>query len=302
MRADELTVAFGIAGALDFVDTAQGLVKGVISLGGMVGEFYLQGAQLTGWQPANQRAVLFTSPRSAFAPGRPIRGGIPIIFPWFGPNRQAPGAPQHGVARTAPWHLDAVEVAGQDALTITFGLGDADVGSAFRPAPFRAIYKVTFAQNLSLQLAVQNRSTHPIFFEEALHTYFAISDISQVAVSGLDGTTYIDKTDAAKRQPQTDALATITAETDRVYLNTPSRCAIEDHGWRRRIVIEKEGAASTVLWNPWAEKAAAMSDLGEAAWRNMICVETGNVADNQVELAAGDEHRMATRISLHAER
>ncbi len=250
MRADELTVEFGIAGVLGFVDTAQGLVKGVISLGGMAGEFYLQGAQLTGWQPANQRAVLFTSPSSAFAPGRAIRGGIPVIFPWFGPNRQTPAAPQHGFARTAPWHLDSVEVAGEDALTLTFGLADADAASAFWPEPFRATYKVTFAQGLSLQLAVQNRSTRPIFFEEAPHTYFAISDISHVAVSGLEGTTYIDKTDAAKRKPQTDPPISVTAETDRIYLDTPPRCAIEDHGWHRRIVIEKDGAASTVLWNP----------------------------------------------------
>jgi glucose-6-phosphate 1-epimerase len=105
---------------------------------------------------------------------------------------------------------------------------------------------VIFAQTLSLRLAVQNRATHPITFEEALHTYFAISDISTIAISdistiaisGLAGTTYIDKTEAARRKPQTAALVTITAETDRVYLDTPGRCAIEDRGWRRRVVVE----------------------------------------------------------------
>jgi len=118
---------------------------------------------------------------------------------------------------------------------------------------------VTFAQTLSLRLAVQNRATHPITFEEALHAYFAISDIGTIAISGLAGTTYIDKTGAARRKPQTAALVTITAETDRVYLDTPGRCAIEDRGWRRRVVIEEVGAASTVVWNPWAEKAALWS-------------------------------------------
>jgi hypothetical protein len=125
------------------------------------------------WQPPGERPVLFTSPNSAFAPGRAIRGGIPIIFPWFGANRHAPAAPQHGFARTATWHLDGVETTGNQSLTLTLGLGDGDVGSPFWPEPFRAIYTVTFAQTLSLRLAVQNRATHPITFEAALHAYFA---------------------------------------------------------------------------------------------------------------------------------
>ena len=301
MQAAELTAEFGIAGILDFVETEHGLVKAAISLDGVAGELYLQGAQLTAWQPPGERPVLFTSPNSAFAPGRAIRGGVPIIFPWFGANRHEPAAPQHGFARTTTWHLDGVETAGSELLTLTLGLGDGDVGSPFWPEPFRATCTVTFAQTLSLRLAVQNRATHPITFEEALHAYFAISDISTIAISGLAGTTYLDKTEATRRELQTVALVTITAETDRVYLDTPGRCAIEDRGWRRRVVIEKVGAASSVVWNPWVEKAAAMVDLGDPAWRGMVCVETGNVDDNGVRLAADDEHQMSTAISVDAE-
>jgi glucose-6-phosphate 1-epimerase len=300
MQAEKLTAEFGIAGILDFVETEHGLVKAAISLDGMVGEVYLQGAQLTAWQPPGGRPVLFTSPNSAFAPGRAIRGGIPIIFPWFGASRHALAAPQHGFARTAPWHLDRVETAGRESLILTFSLGDGDVGSPFWPEPFRAIYTVVFAQTLSLRLAVQNRATHPIVFEEALHTYFAISDISTIAISGLASTTYIDKTDAARRKEQTAALVTITAETDRVYLDTPGRCAIEDRGWGRRVVIKKDAAASSVVWHPWAEKAAVMVDLGDPAWRGMVCVETGNIADNEVRLAADGEHQMSAVISVDA--
>jgi glucose-6-phosphate 1-epimerase len=112
MQADKLTAEFGIAGILDFVETEHGKVKATISLDGMVGELYLQGVQLTAWQPRGERPVLFTSPNSAFAPGSAIRCGIPIIFLWFGPSRHAPAASQHGFARTAPWHLDGVETAG----------------------------------------------------------------------------------------------------------------------------------------------------------------------------------------------
>src|ERR1700730_3831451 len=150
-----------------------------------------------------------------------------------------------------------------ESLTLTLALGD--VGSPFWPEPFRAIYTVVFAQTLSLRLAVQNRATHPIIFEEALHTYFAISDITGIAIAGLAGTTPISTSDAARRKPQTAALVTITAETDSVYLDTPGQCAIEDRGWRRRVVIKKDAAASSVVWNPWAEKAAAMVDLCDPA-------------------------------------
>ena len=295
MRAEELATEFGIAGVLEFVSTQHGLVKAAISLDGVVGEIYLQGAQVTAWRLGDEPPILFTSPKSAFAPGRAIRGGIPIIFPWFGPNRHASSAPQHGFARTATWHLDGIETEGNKSLTMTLSLTDANVDSTIWPEPFRAIYTVTFAQTLSLRLAVQNRARHPIVFEEALHTYFAISDISDIAISGLAGATYIDKTDAARRK-QTAELVTITAETDSVYLETPGQCAIEDRGWRRCVVIEKDGAASTVVWNPWAEKAAAMADLGDPVWRGMACVETGNIADNEVQLAQNGGHQMSTVI------
>jgi glucose-6-phosphate 1-epimerase len=299
MQAEELTAEFGIAGKLEFVDEG-GLTKASVALEDVTGELYTQGAQVAVWRPRGQRPVLFTSPSSAFAPGRAIRGGIPIIFPWFGPNRRSPAAPQHGFARTALWRLNRVETAGNAALTLTFGLSDRDVGSPIWPEPFRAIYTVVFGQTLTLGLTIQNRAGHPIVFEEALHNYFAISDIEGIAISGLAGAAFIDKTSAGRRKQQTASLVTITAETDSVYLNTPPQCAIEDSGWGQRVIVEKDGAASTVVWNPWAEKAAAMADLGASAWRSMVCVETGNVADNKVRLAPDAEHQMSTAISVDA--
>jgi glucose-6-phosphate 1-epimerase len=301
MRAEQLAAEFGIAGVIDFIETEHGLVKAAISLGGTTGELYLQGAQVTAWQPAGERPVLFLSPNAAFEPDKAIRGGIPVIFPWFGPSRYAPAAPQHGFARTAAWRLDRVESLGTESLTLTLSLGDGDVRSRFWPERFRAIYDVTFARTLSLRLAVQNRAPHLITFEEALHSYFAVSDVTAIAISGLAGTTYIDKTQAGRRERQAAALVRVEAETDRVYLDTPERCVIEDRGWSHRVVIEKKGAASTVVWNPGADKAATMADLGDPAWRGMVCVEAGNIADDEVRLAAGGERQMSTVISVDAE-
>lgn len=300
MRAAELNANFGIEGVLEFSETEHGLVKAAVSLAGVGGELYLQGAHVTSWRQRGSPPVIFTSPNSVFTPGRAIRGGIPVVFPWFGANTEAPTAPQHGFARTAPWRLDGVEADGREALTLVLSLGDGDVRSPFWPEPFHATYRVTFALTLSLRLAVQNRASHAIEFEEALHSYFAVSDIADIAILGLAGAAYIDKTSGGTRRQQAAERLTIATETDSVYLDTARQCVIDDDGWRRHIVIAKDGAASTVVWNPWAEKAAAMADLGDPAWRGMVCVETGNIADNAVRLAADGEHVMTTAVSVTA--
>jgi len=298
MQAEQLAAEFGIAGVLDFTTAGNGLVKAVATLDGASGELVLQGAQVTGWAPADARPVIYMSPNSVFAPGTAIRGGVPLIFPWFGPHRSAKEAPQHGFVRTAPWRLEGVERAA-GALTMTLSLTSDDVTSPFWPEPYRAVYTVTFGKNLSLALAVQNRAGKPVVFEEALHTYFAVSDIAGVSVTGLAGKTYIDKTDGMRRKTQEGAV-TLAKETDSLYLDTPSHRAIEDPAWRRRITVDSGSAHSTIVWNPWAEKGAAMRDLGDPAWRGMVCVETANAADNEVRLAADGEHKMTTQIAVDA--
>jgi glucose-6-phosphate 1-epimerase len=255
------------------------------------GELVLQGAHVTGWTPPGQRPVLFLSPNSAFAPGKAIRGGIPVIFPWFGPNLKFPAAPQHGFARATPWRVEK-----RDGLTIQLSLeGDGD---PFWPERFRAVYEVTFGATLTLRLRVQNPASRPIAFEEALHSYFAVSDVAAVSVSGLGGRRFIDKTDGMRRKRQRAAALRLTGETDRIYLDTPARLDIGDPGWNRRVSIAKDGAASAIVWNPWEEKSAAMADLGPDVWRGFICVECGNVADNAVLLDADSEHVMTVEISV----
>jgi len=291
MRAAELASRFRIAGIVEFAETEHGLVKVAVSPDGAAGELYLQGAQVTAWRPAAQpHPVIFTSPASRFAPGQAIRGGIPVIFPWFGPHPTDPKAPQHGFARTAPWQLDSVD-RHADGVTLALSLPPDDLALTCR---------VAFGKELHLELAVRNTSAHAVEFEEALHTYFAVSAVETVSVSGLEGSRFIDKTAGMQRRSPTGAPLSLTGETDSVYLDTPDRLVLRDPGWHRRIAVGKTGAASTIVWNPWAQKAAAMADLGAASWRSMICVETGNVADNRIRLAAGGEHLMATRIAVDA--
>lgn len=289
MNAAELASQFRIAGVLDFADDGD-LVKAVVSRGGMASELFLQGAQVTAWQPADARPVIFLSPHANLAPGKAIRGGIPVIFPWFGPHPTDSNAPQHGFVRAAPWQFDrAVETSDGVSLELSFAAEG-----------FALTYRAAFGGELSLHLAVRNTSSKPAAFEEALHSYFVVSDVEQVSISGLEANGFIDKTAEMRRCPAAGAPLRLTKETDRVYLDVPDRLTIADPGWNRRIVIEKHGAASTIVWNPWPEKAAAMGDLGADNWQGFVCVETGNVADNRIELAAGATHEMTTRIRLDA--
>lgn len=290
MNAAALASQFRVTGMLDFAETEHGLVKAVVSHGGMKGELVLQGAQITAWQPAGAQPVIFLSPRAVLAPQKAIRGGIPVIFPWFGPHPTDPRAPQHGFVRTALWELAGAEQT-QDGVALDLSLAAEG---------FALAYRVAFGDELRLSLTVRNTSDTEVAFEEALHSYFAVSDVERVAVSGLEANGFIDKTADMRRCPPAGAPLRLTGETDRVYLDVPGALAIADPGWGRRIVIEKSGAASTIVWNPWPEKAGAMSDLGADNWRGFVCVETGNVADNRVSLAPGETHEMTTRISLDA--
>jgi glucose-6-phosphate 1-epimerase len=290
MNTAELNSRFRIAGVVEFVETEHGLVKAVVSQSGMTGEMFLQGAHVTGWQPTDAQPVLFTSSRANFAPGKAIRGGVPVIFPWFGPHPTDPAQPQHGLVRAAAWRLEEVE---QHSDGVALQLSLAPEGFALR-------YRVSFGAELSLALAVRNTSQSTVTVEDALHTYFAVSDVEHVSVTGLETCSFIDKTAGMQRHPPARAPLSLTQETDRVYLDVPDRLTVSDPDWGRRVVIDKSGAASTIVWNPWPEKAAAMADLGTDNWRGMICVETGNVADNRISLPPGGAHEMTTRIAIDA--
>jgi glucose-6-phosphate 1-epimerase len=290
MRAAEPASRFRIAGAVEFTETEHGLVKATILEGGMIGELFLQGGQVTGWQPSGGRPVIFTSPNSNFAPGKAIRGGIPVVFPWFGPHPTNPAAPQHGYARTAEWRLVNVErSAGAVILELSLS-----------PENLELSCRITFGRGLQLSLAVENRSAEEFEFEEAFHTYFAVSDIEHVTVSGLETCPFIDKTAGAQPRPPAGAPLSLSKETDSVYLSTPETLTLHDPNWQRRIVIGKPGAASTIVWNPWPEKAAAIADLGAANWRGFVCIEAGNVADNRIRLPAGGAHEMHLHIAVDA--
>ena len=257
----------------------------------------LQGAHVTHWQPRGATPVLFLSTRAEMAPGRPIRGGVPVVFPWFATRAGAPTAPAHGFARTRPWRLDTVEQAG-DAVTLTLLLEADETTRRLWRHDFLLRYRITLASTLTLALEVVNTSSEPWAFENALHTYLAVGDVTAVTVEGLAGASFIDKTDGMRRKRQDEASLRIVAETDRVYVGTRGRCVVDDPVHDRRLVIDKHGSATTVVWNPGAERAAAVPDLGPGEWRHLLCVETANAADDALRLAPGERHEMVATLAV----
>ena len=133
--------------------------------------------------------LLFLSQCSRFAENEPIRGGIPVIFPWFGPRE---GMAQHGFARTKNWDLKEFVPAADGSVSVRLALPDCPEASGF--PPFTADYIVTVNESLTLQLIVTNKSkTEAFTFENCLHTYFEVGSISGVSIPGLQGAEYLDK-------------------------------------------------------------------------------------------------------------
>lgn len=257
-------------------------------------EIYLLGAHVTGFQKNGEPPLLFLSQASQFAPGKAIRGGVPIVFPWFGPRE---GRAQHGFARVTEWEWEGSSASSDGSLTVRFRLPDSAARADGSP-PANVTFAVTVSDQLTMELAIANPSgTESLSFENCLHKYFTIGDIAEVEITGLKGTAFVDKVDNFARKVESADAIRINSETDRVYLDTTGTVEIHDYRHRRKIRVEKSGSASTVIWNPWAAKAKQMADFGDDEFKQMVCVESGNVAQNKITLSPGKSASLKVVLS-----
>jgi glucose-6-phosphate 1-epimerase len=298
---DQLNASFAISDVLSF-DEHGGLIRARISTPTCTGELYLQGAHVAAWQPANENPVLFLSEKSAFTPGKAIRGGVPIIFPWFGSRTATPESPRtdgpsHGFARIQPWKLDFGAYAA-DELHVSLSLEPTELSRSLGFDNFLVAYQITFGRELRLRLSVANDGAEPLHFEEALHTYLHVGDVEQARVHGLFEAEYLDKNDNFARKTQSDPVLTLTSPTDRPYLNTTSPIVVDDPVLHRRITVTKGNSNTTVVWNPWANNGLA--DMSDDGWHHMICIESANAADDALKLQPHEAHVMETTISVEA--
>jgi glucose-6-phosphate 1-epimerase len=293
---EALNERLAIPGAVRFEAGSGGFVRAAVAVPAAEAHVYLHGAHVTHYRPAGQQALLFLSERSLFAAGRAIRGGVPVIFPWFGARAGDPHAPDHGFARTREWTVESVERSDDGSVALTLQLEPDHVTRQLWPHEFRIRHRVVVGARLEMALEVENCSREPFTLEEALHTYLLVGDVRQASVTGLGGVTYIDKTDGMKRKTLAAGPLRLTETTDRVFLDTRESCTVTDPVLSRRLVVDKSGSATTVVWNPWLEKAETMADLGHDEWRSMLCLEAANAADDAIHLAGGQRHTMSVVI------
>ncbi|MEW5944300.1 MAG: D-hexose-6-phosphate mutarotase [Pseudomonadota bacterium] len=292
-----LNSRFALAGQLDFEEGPGGLAVARVS--NPLGEamISLSGGHVMTWRPQGQEPVLWLSGYAKFAPGKSIRGGVPICWPWFGPHEREAGFPSHGFARTAPWTVESTEALPDGAARLTLTLQHSDATRSQWPHASSLQSVITVGRELRIDLVTRNLGNAPFVIGEALHTYFAVSDIRNAPIRGLEGCAFVDKVDGGRRKTQEGAIV-IGSEVDRVYLDTAADCVIEDAGLKRLIRIRKEGSRSTVVWNPWVAKAEKMGDFGPEGYLGMVCVESANALDNAVTIAPGGEHVLTVRYSI----
>ncbi len=295
----ELNLQFGIDGHLGFRKDAGGLIVAEINNLQATASLCLQGAHLLAWQPRSQaEPVVWLSRDARLAAGKSIRGGVPVCWPWFGAHASEPGFPAHGFARTAPWQIVASGIEPNGATCLTLRL--LEDGKTRAQWPYSSTLELTViaGEKLRMELSTENTGESAFVISEALHTYFKISDIGAVHITGLAGCAYWDKVGISALKKQ-DSIIRFAGETDRVYINTADACVIEDGKLKRRIHIAKCGSLSTVVWTPWTAKADRMGDLGQPdGWRGMVCVESANTLDNAFKVAAGAKHILSVEYRV----
>jgi glucose-6-phosphate 1-epimerase len=301
MTAAELNEHFGIEGVLAFRQIPSGLVVADITTPAATATVYLQGAHVALWQPkGSAEPVLFLSRKSDLEPGKPIRGGVPLAFPWFATDSKQdrvdgkPG-PSHGFARIQDWTVSFAAMAGDD-LHLIFTLGPTAMSRSMGFDNFRLAFDLTIGKSLTMRLTVANGAKEPLVFEEAMHTYFHVLDVHEASVTGLEPTAFIDKTDNFKVKPAAHAPLTFTGTTDRVYENTAAPLTIHDPIAKRKIINTKTNSNTTVVFNPWRE----LPDLAGDDWHEMLAVETVNAGANRITLAPGKAHTMEAHITVEA--
>ncbi|MVW87546.1 D-hexose-6-phosphate mutarotase [Pseudomonas sp. PB101] len=264
-----------------------------------------QGAHILSYQLAGQPPLIWLNDEAVFKTGKSIRAGVPVCWPWFGvfernpqsvqamrAGKEAPSA--HGFVRAMDWELGGIEAEGE-SLKVEFLLPYPEGGFPGWPHQVDLTLSIRLDDQLHIQLSSHNRGADTVSISQALHSYFAVSDVREVHVEGVDGLNYIETLDNWKTVTQAGDLR-FTGETDRIYLDAPPQLTIVDPAWERRIVLTSSGSRTAVIWNPWIDRAAAFSDMADDGWQRMLCIETANVMGDVVNLKPGASHTLGVSV------
>jgi glucose-6-phosphate 1-epimerase len=294
---DELNDKFSIQACLTFKKAPGGLIFAEVQNDSAVVDIFLHGAQVTAYVPGGQEPVLFLSGLSHYESNKAIRGGVPISWPWFADHPSDASKPAHGFARITGWTVKKSEILSGGETRITLGLTDSESTRKLLDYSFDLNLDISIGSALNLVLTMKNTDSASFSITSAFHSYFNISSIEDITIGGLENTGYIDKVDGFKLKKQNGPLR-IYGETDRIYQHTGKECIIADPGFNRNVRIRKSGSRSTVVWNPWKEKARSMNDLGDADYLGFVCVEVANAGDDIIHIPPGGEHSLGLNVTI----
>jgi len=282
---------------LHFVEGPGGFVIAEIENDHAKARISTYAGQVLSFQPHGEEDLLFVSEFAYFQPGKAIKGGIPVCWPWFGPDPEDKGRPGHGFVRAAQWEVLETQQMENGATRLRLGITENEQTLESWPHNFALAIEVTVGKQLDVSLITINTEENDLTLTQALHTYFKVGDIGQVSVKGLEGCNYIDKMDDSKAKTQ-EGRVRITEQTDRIYTDVTGDLVINDPSLSRRIRIRAEGSNSAVVWNPWIEQSAEMGDFGDEEYKQMLCVETANAGPDQVKVAGNGEYRLSFSCSI----
>jgi glucose-6-phosphate 1-epimerase len=294
---DKLKDNFGIKGELGFSKPENNLFVLTISNKYAEADICLYGAHITSFRPYNSKDIFWMSPESSFEVGKPIRGGIPVCFPWFGPHKTDPTKPQHGFARLMYWNLvETTNTPGGETL-VRLELCSSEETKAYWPYDFLAEMTIIVGQTLQASLKVLNTDEQPFEYTCALHSYYNVSDIENIAITGLIGANYHSQLEPGEFVQTMPVIEINKAET-RHYHNTDVTCVIEDSVFDRKIRVAKSGSKITTIWNPGKDTCATIGDMPNDAYKTFVCIEVVNAFDDVITLSPGDSHTTSAMIGL----
>ena len=240
--------------------------------------------------------MLWVSEKSQFAGDKAIRGGIPICWPWFGACPHDPKNPSHGFARTSAWSVCSCKHdTDSGTTTLRMSLRDSERTHEMWHYEFLLELRVSLRDYLEVEFVIKNTGKQSFHYTSALHTYFNVSNVHNIEITGLEDVIYDDLLEPETPKHQNGPVV-IKGETDRIYKNHTGQCMIIDQEFNRKIIIEKSGSDSTVVWNPWIDKGKRMVDFGNQEYLRMVCVESANTQQKNNLINPDDEHQMTVRI------
>lgn len=290
MNVSDLNNKFGISNHLVFNEGPNGIVVVEISSDDSAGKISLYGGHVLSFIPNGQRDLLMVSDASYFVKGKPIRGGIPLCFPWFNIHPANPALPSHGFARLKDWDVVATKRKGDGTVMITLGLNADTQSMELWAFPFYCELEVSMGKELEVKWLIKNQGHTTMEVANALHTYFAVQDASEIIVEGVEGNAFFDSTRMGELNNGEVLPIKINCEVNRIYTDTTADCRVVDSLLNRVIRVKKSGSNSTIVWNPWIETSSKIIDLDNDEYKRFVCVESGNVRNNTLFILAGQSH------------